>query len=137
MSTETRWPEFARRAFAAGVGSMLTFRLYVVGDDLGALNLYAYEPGAFDSEAEHIGELFAAHAAIALAGAHRQEQLILALATRDLIGQAMGILMERYKVMGHQAFALLVQLSQDTNRKLRDVAAQLVQTGTWPPRQSQ
>lgn len=132
MRTETRWPEFAHRAFEAGAGSMLSFQLYVDDDNLGALNLYTRTPGAFDDESEHVGLLFAAHAAVAFAGVHKQEQLTQALATRDLIGQARGILMERYKITGDQALRLLVRLSQDANRKLRDVADQLVQSGDWP-----
>ncbi len=129
MRTETRWPLFAQRAAEAGAGSMLSFQLFVEGDDLGALNLYAGTPGSFGDESEHVGLMFAAHAAVAFAGAHKHDQLTQALATRDLIGQARGILMERYKITGDQVFQLLVRVSQDTNRKLRDVADQLVRRG--------
>jgi hypothetical protein len=129
MRTETRWPRFAQRAFHAGAGSMLSFQLYVEGDNLGALNLYARQPGAFDDESEHVGLLFAAHAAGAYAGAQKQDQLIAAMATRDLIGQAKGILMERYKISGDRAFSLLIRVSQNTHRKLRDVADELVRSG--------
>jgi transcriptional regulator with GAF, ATPase, and Fis domain len=96
MASDDRWPEFAKRAVRLGVGSMLSFQLYVVGDNLGALNLYSREPAAFDDESEHVGLLFASHAAVAMAGAQRNEQLNRALGTRDLIGQAKGILMERH-----------------------------------------
>lgn len=132
MRTETRWPLFAQRAYRAGAGSMLSIQLYVEGDNLGALNLYAAAPGAFDDESEHVGLMFAAHAAVAFAGVNQHDRLTRALATRDLIGQATGILMERYKITGDQAFRLMVRVSQDTNRKLRDVADQLVRSGDWP-----
>jgi GAF domain-containing protein len=135
MSAETRWPEFARRAVEAGACSMLAFQLYVDGDNLGALNVYARRPNAFEDESVHIGLLFAAHAAVAFATAQRREQLVQAVATRDLIGQAKGILMERFKITSDQAFHLLVQASQHTNQKLRDVADRLVASGELAARQ--
>ncbi|MDQ3901507.1 MAG: GAF and ANTAR domain-containing protein, partial [Actinomycetota bacterium] len=134
MGSDDRWPEFAKRAQQSGVGSMLSFQLYVVGDNLGALNLYNREPGAFDDDSEHVGLLFASHAAVAMAGAQRNEQLNQAMGTRDLIGQAKGILMERHKLTAEQAFMLLVRTSQVTNRKLRDIAEQLTTEGALPIR---
>lgn len=132
MGTERRWPAFAERAAAAGVGSLMSFQLYVTGDNLGALNLYAASPGVFDEESEHIGLLFAAHAAVAYAAAKRESQLLRAVSTRELIGQAQGILMERHKITADQAFGRLVQASQSANVKLREVAEQLVETGQEP-----
>ncbi len=134
-ASEDRWPEFAKRAAQLGVGSMLSFQLYVVGDNLGALNLYNREPDAFDDESEHVGLLFASHAAVAMAGAQRNEQLIRAIGTRDLIGQAKGILMERHKLTAEQAFMLLVRASQATHTKLRDIAEQLTTVGQLPIRE--
>jgi transcriptional regulator with GAF, ATPase, and Fis domain len=132
MANEDRWPEFAKQAAQLGVGSMLSFQLYVVGDNLGALNLYNREPKAFDDESEHVGLLFASHAAVAMAGAQRNEQLNRAMGTRDLIGQAKGILMERHKLTAEQAFLLLVRVSQATHTKLRDIAEQLTTVGQLP-----
>jgi GAF domain-containing protein len=129
LAEDGRWPDFAAGALALGVGSMLSFQLYAADDALGALNLYAPAPHAFDEGSEHVGLLFAAHAAVALANAEQQEQLTEAVRTRDLIGQAKGILMERYKLTGEQAFALLVRGSQQTNIKLRDLAEHLVHSG--------
>jgi GAF domain-containing protein len=134
MGSDNRWPEFAKRAQQLGVGSMLSFQLYLVGDNLGALNLYNREPGAFDDDSEHVGLLFASHAAVAMAGAQRNEQLNQAMRTRDLIGQAKGILMERHKLTADQAFMLLVRTSQVTNRKLRDIADRLTTVGELPIR---
>ncbi len=129
MSREQRWPKFAARALEAGAASMLSFQLYVEGDNLGALNLYSSQPNAFDDESEHVGLLFASHAAIAYAAAQKHSGLQQAVATRQLIGQAQGILMERHKITGDQAFALLVRHSQQENIKLRELSERLVHSG--------
>ena len=129
MSSETRWPRFAARAAGAGAASMLALQLWVEDDDLGALNLYSTQPDAFDEESEQIGLLFVSHAAVAMACAQKQDEMVAGVAPRDLIGQAKGILMERHKIDAVQAFALLVRSSQHRNRKLRDVAEELALTG--------
>jgi len=115
-----------------GVGSMMCFQLFVMGDQLGALNLYSRTPRAFDAESEEIGLVFASHAAVALAGAEHEENLRAGMLTRDLIGQAKGILMERHKLTADQAFDLLARASQVLNRKLFDIAVELTDTGTVP-----
>ncbi|MGZ4551805.1 MAG: ANTAR domain-containing protein, partial [Blastococcus sp.] len=76
--------------------------------------------------------LFASHAAVALAHAEQREHLMTALNSRDLTGQAKGILMERYKVTAPQAFEMLVRVSSLTNRRLVDIAEELVTTGAMP-----
>ena len=129
MRTEQRWPKFTRRVAEYGIGSMLCLQLYVHGDNLGALNLYSSCPDAFSDESEHVGLLLASHAAVALASAQREEHLLQAVETRDLIGQAKGVLMERYKITSDQAFSLLIRASQNTNLKLRDIADHLTATG--------
>jgi transcriptional regulator with GAF, ATPase, and Fis domain len=129
MAHEERWPRFAAAAAEAGAASMLSFQLYVEKDNLGALNLYSYRPDAFDDESEHVALMFASHAAVAFADAQRIDQLNHKAATRDLIGQAKGILMERYNINADRAFAVLVRVSQHNNRKLRDVAEELVSSG--------
>jgi GAF domain-containing protein len=129
LRTDPRWPVLAQRAGSLGVASMLCFQLFAAGDDMGALNLLARRPGAFTDESERIGLLFASHAAVAVAQARKLNHLDTALASRDLIGQAKGVLMERYKITADQAFALLARASQDTNHKLVDVAEYLTQTG--------
>ena len=129
MDREHRWPRFTGRAAALGVHSMLSFQLFVHQDSLGALNLYATRAHAFDDDSEHVGLLFAAHAAVAMSGAQRQEHLARAITARDVIGQAKGMLMERHRLTADQAFALLVRTSQHTNTKLIDVAHRLTATG--------
>lgn len=131
-STDQRWPKFSVRAHEAGAVSLLALQLFVDDDNLGALNLYGRTAGAFDEESEHIGSLFAAHAAIAYSAARRESQLRRAVSTRELIGQAQGILIERHKISADQAFAMLVAASQQANVKLRDVADSLVHTGVMP-----
>ena len=126
MAHEQRWPRFAAAAGEAGAASMLSFQLYVEKDNLGALNLYSYRPNAFDDESEQVGLMFASHAAVAFADAQKIDQLNHKAAPRDLIGQAKGILMERYNISSDRAFAVLVRVSQHNNRKLRDVAEELV-----------
>ena len=132
IASEERWPRFCRQATEAGVGSMLSFQLFVTAGSLGALNLYARTAHAFDEESESVGLVFASHAAIALAGAENEQDLRTALTSRDLIGQAKGILMERFKITADQAFAVLVGASSRTNRKLTDIAEELSATGTLP-----
>jgi transcriptional regulator with GAF, ATPase, and Fis domain len=129
MAHEQRWPDFARRAHEAGAGSMLSFQLYVQGDTLGALNLFSTRAGGFDDESEQVGLLFASHAAVAFADARKIEHLDRAISSRDLIGQAKGMLMERYRIDADGAFRVLARVSQSTNRPLRDVARELVSTG--------
>jgi transcriptional regulator with GAF, ATPase, and Fis domain len=75
MAAERRWPRFTQAALEAGAGGMLSFQLYVEGDNLGALNLFSRQAGAFDDESEHVGLLFAAHAAVAYAAAQQQAKL--------------------------------------------------------------
>ena len=129
MAAETRWPLFSDAALTAGAAGMLCFQLYVHEDTLGALNLVTRTPHGFTDESEHVGRLFAAHAAVALSASQQQAKLVRAVATQQLIGQAQGILMERHRVTDQQAFTMLVQASQDTGTKLRDLAGRLVRSG--------
>jgi GAF domain-containing protein len=122
MSTETRWAEFCRQAIELGANSLLSFQLFVRSENLGALNLYASEAGAFSEDSIETGTILAQHAAVAMVGAANLNQFTSALARRDIIGQAKGILMERRNLDAVQAFDLLLRASQDTNTKLVDVA---------------
>lgn len=126
---DPRWPRFGAKVAGLGIGCMLSFQLYVTRGRLGALNLYADRAGALTDESEQVGLLFAAHAAVAMSDARQISQLTRALGVYDVIGQAKGILMERHRLTGDQAFALLVAGSQQSNRKLLEVARYLVETG--------
>ncbi len=134
-----QWPTFAALALGAGVESMLAFRLFAAEGTLGALNLYSRCRGAFDEAAHAYGAVFAAHAALALAGARIHERdlatvdgLREALVTRDVIGQAKGILMATGGVDAEAAFEQLREVSQRSNRKIRQVAEVVIATGRLP-----
>jgi GAF domain-containing protein len=133
LAADPRWPVLGPRAAARGVGSMLCLQLFVHEDTLGALDLLAHAKAAFTDESEHIGLLLASHAAIAVADAQKLEHATIALASRDIIGQAKGILMERFKLTADQAFDVLAKVSQDANRKVYAVAEDLTRTGTLNP----
>ena len=135
LTTEARYPQWSRRVVTdTGIRSSLSFQLFTSGDSLGALNLYSPHPHGFDAEDRAEGLMFAAHAAVALASAQTEEQLRSAIASRTVLGQAQGILMERYKITPERAFEVLRRVSQDSNVKVRDVARRLVDTGETPGR---
>ena len=125
---EPRFPNYAPDVVKLGVHSALSFKLYTAGRTAGALNLFGYEPNLWDSEAETIGMVLAGHAAAAILASREGEQLQSALSTRDRIGQAKGIIMERFKIDDVRAFGMLRQLSQDTNTKLIEVALRVIDT---------
>jgi GAF domain-containing protein len=132
VAADERWPEFARQAAELGIGSMLCFQLFVTGDRLGACNLFSRTPRAFDDESEEIGLMLAAHAGVALAGAEHESNLRAGMSSRDVIGQAKGILMERHRLTADQAFGVLSRVSQELNRKLVDIAGELTDTRAVP-----
>ena len=111
------------------VSTLLEPAYEVSGDDLGAMNLYNRSPHAFSEESRQSGLPFAAHAAVALAQVQQREDLLTAVDSRDLIGQAKGILMERHKLTAEQAFHLLTTASQHRNVKLREIARELTSSG--------
>jgi hypothetical protein len=122
----SRWPHFAPHAVDAGYRSMLSCELTASSRLRAALNLYAAEPEAFDAEARLTAALFAVQAAVLLYGSEQAQYLQRAVDSRDLIGQAKGILVERFGVGSDEAFQMLVKSSQDTNMKLVDVASWLL-----------
>jgi GAF domain-containing protein len=132
LDADQRWPRFVARAKELGVGSMLAVQLFVDGDNLGGLNLVSRDANAFDDESEHIALLFASHASVAMSGERARGHLQAAVTTREVIGQAQGILMERFRVTPEMAFHMLMLASQDSNRKLREIADELVATGELP-----
>ncbi|MGD9989538.1 GAF and ANTAR domain-containing protein [Pseudonocardia sp.] len=117
-----RWPNFAPQAVERGYRSLMSTQLSANGGARAALNLYSHDSEAFDDSARRMAGLFGLQAGLLLYGVNHAVQLSHALDTRDVIGQAKGILMERFGVDGEQAFQMLVHSSQDTNIKLADVA---------------
>ncbi|RRQ25295.1 ANTAR domain-containing protein [Rhodococcus sp. Eu-32] len=128
--TDPRWPAFGPSAVEAGISSSLSFQLYASDDTIGALNLFAREANAFSYEDEQLGAVLATHAAVALYAANKAEQFSSGLASRDLIGQAKGMLMERYRIDAVHAFELIRELSQTQNVPVTELAAELVRLGS-------
>lgn len=127
LEQEARWPEFSTRAHAeTGVSSIVSFRLFVEEDTMGALCLFACQTEAFDQTDLAMGAVFAAHAALAMSGARREENLLRKAETRDLIGRAKGMLMEGFDLDDEGAFSALRGASQRLNRKLVDIADDVV-----------
>jgi transcriptional regulator with GAF, ATPase, and Fis domain len=124
-----RWPRYAPAARGLGIGSAMGFWLFTEDENLGALNLYSSRPDAFGERTEHVGWLLASHAAVAFASARNEAHLRDAMDTRQDIGEALGILMERRKITEEQAFDLLREQSQSRNVKLRALARQITETG--------
>lgn len=127
---QPRWPAFAPQAHQLGVGSMMGFLLYTEDEELGALNLYSRRPGAFTEAGELAGWLLASHAAVAFSSARTHSQMEHAVATRHIIGEAMGILMGSHHLTEQQAFDVLRRYSQENNVKLREVARRVCEQGT-------
>jgi GAF domain-containing protein len=141
MRTEQRWPDYAQNVAAHGVLSSLSVPLPFQGVTIGALNTYAGQPKAFDDSDVELAKEIAAWVAVAIGNAETASRtrddlslLRTVMTSRACIEQAKGILMERHKITEDEAFTMLTHTSQRTNTKLRDVAAELVQTGTLPGR---
>jgi transcriptional regulator with GAF, ATPase, and Fis domain len=132
LRTDERWPHYRARALELGVRSMISFRLFVTGDSMGALDMSSREPHAFDQRSQLVGQVFAAQASVAMKAALTQAGLEAALGSRDVIGQAKGIVMARSRMTAHMAADTLKRLSQDRNQPLRELAAQIAETGEVP-----
>jgi GAF domain-containing protein len=136
MREEERWPDYAAHAAGLGVGSSLSIPLPFQGASIGALNIYSGRTHAFTDTDVPVGEDVAAFVAIAVGNAEASARatddvanMRKAMASRAVIEQAKGILMERYRVTAEQAFTLLTHASQRSNVKLREVAEELTSTG--------
>lgn len=133
LSTDERWPKWGPEvASRLGLFSIVSYRLFSTESNLGALNLYGRSKSAFTADDVHDGTALAAHIGVALAGAQEVENLEKALGGRTVIGQATGILMERFDLTPDRAFGLLSKISQNRNLKLRPLAEQIVQTRSLP-----
>ncbi|MEV1144875.1 GAF and ANTAR domain-containing protein [Micromonospora sp. NPDC049799] len=140
LTAEDRWPDWAERGVKAGVGSSLSIGLPIQDAVVGALNVYARTPHAFDDDTVAVLETFAAYAAVALANAQLYDstavlaqQMQEAMASRAVIEQAKGIIMAERRCTPTEAFNILAKVSQDSNRKVRDVAQALVDRAAGTP----
>ena len=139
MTSETRWPDWTRRASEAGAGGSLSIGLPVQEGVTGALNIYATESDALDEHVLAVAQTFASYAEAAMANAYLYnakttlaQHLEIAMRSRAVIEQAKGIIMGDRRCRADEAFTILTKLSQDTNRKLRDVAVALIERTTAP-----
>lgn len=124
---EGRWHEFIPGAVAHGLRSQLGVRMFVNDHTVGVLNLYSTSHDEIGADSRHLAELFATHAALAYGHSRKLDDLAGAVESRQVIGQATGIVMERYGVGPDRAFEYLVRVSGTTETKLRDVARELVE----------
>jgi GAF domain-containing protein len=133
LATDERFPLYARDAIAeTPIRSIMAFQLFIADETMGALNVYSEQPHDFGPASREIGLVFAAHSSVAWNSARRDEQFKRALSSRDTIGQAKGMIMERYGVDAVRAFDLLRKLSQDSNVPLIKVATELIATAQAP-----
>lgn len=125
---DQRWPRYIKEAVeSTGLQSQLAVQLFL--DDkgmVGGLNLYSTASASIDPEAVEVAEAFATHAALALGHARKVSELEQGMASRKLIGQALGVLMERYEMNEARAFAFMTRASSHSNIKLRDIALEVV-----------
>ncbi|MEV6300166.1 GAF and ANTAR domain-containing protein [Actinoplanes sp. NPDC051861] len=133
-ASESRWSGWGRHVAGAGLGSVLSVGLPIEERVAGALNIYGERPGAFDDEAVRLAQAFGRYATVALANAHLYastaslaQHMQVAMESRAVIEQAKGIIMGERRCTADEAFAILTKVSQDSNRKVRDVAAALVE----------
>lgn len=133
LTADERWPKWGPHvARELGMHSIMSYQLFSDGPVIGALNLYGSERSSFTNDDLYDGLALAAHVAVALAAAQEVEHLKAAITTRTVIGQATGMLMERFDLDADTAFGVLARLSSQQNMKLRTIAEQVVQTRTLP-----
>jgi len=133
LATDERWPRWGKLVSArTGAHASMSYRLFTEQDQLGALNMYSTRPAAFGHQDLRDGYLVAAYAAAAVGSRMKEAQLTTALESRTLIGQATGILMERFDLSAEAAFGLLRRISQTKNIKVVTLAQGLVEHG-WLP----
>ena len=131
LVADGRWPRWAPAAARLGVGSSISVHLFTDAA-LGSLNLYSLRPREYGYADVEAAKVIGAHASVVLAYARNEQNLWQAIDTRNLIGQAQGMLMQKYGLTAEKAFGVLRRYSQDHNRKLAAVAEQLTTTGALP-----
>jgi transcriptional regulator with GAF, ATPase, and Fis domain len=133
LARDDRWPRWGKWVHEnLAVQSMLCFQLFTSTRSYGALNMYSGRTDGFDAHDRMVGLALAAHAAVAVVASNTSEHLNIAVLNRTVVGQAEGILMERYDLTADQAFAMLVRVSQAENRRVAVIAEELVATRRTP-----
>lgn len=129
LGTDERWPRYSRAVLErTPIRSVVAIRMYFEGRSLAALNFMADRPHAFDDDSVEIAQVVAIHTSLVWNSLRREDQFQTALGSRDLIGQAKGMLMERFKIDAVKAFDLLRHLSQDLNIKLAEIARRIIES---------
>lgn len=126
VKDDLRWPKWGPAAAAIGIRSVIGVRLATRNRGYGSLNIYADRPSAFTASDEQAAEILAAHATAAFAVAERVEGLTTAVESRTTIGQAQGILMQKFDMGSDAAFEFLKRISQHENKRLSTVAEAIV-----------
>jgi GAF domain-containing protein len=127
LTTDPRWPKYRADALEeTRIRSVLSLPLFADELSMGALNFYAERAGSFSESSRRVAATLATAGALAWSNAVRGQQFAAALNSRDTIGQAKGILMERYEIDDQAAFNVLVKLSQSTSVSVRDIARRLI-----------
>lgn len=133
LADDARWPRWGPRlADVTPARSAFCVRLFTTEDTLGALNMFSSVEDGFDETDRDEGLALAAHVAIAVAAAQEIQSLGVAMDSRSVIGQAMGIIMERYQLQPDLAFSVLTRLSQHSQVRVRDLALEIVETRSLP-----
>ena len=132
VENDSRWAAWGPAVAELGIRSVLSLRLETSSRRYGSLNLYSDRVGGFDADDLAVGQIFVRHASVALASAHNEDGLLVAVDARKLIGQAQGILMERFGIDADRAFEFLRRRSQEQNVKLRVVAEWVVEHRSTP-----
>jgi transcriptional regulator with GAF, ATPase, and Fis domain len=135
LAAEQRWPKWREAVLDLDLRSSCSFRLFLISGDeetFGSLNMFSSRAHAFDAHAQALGQIFASHAAVALKAAITESGLEQAIRSRDLIGQAKGILMESNHVDADQAFQMLRRAAHDRAMRVRTLAEQVIDSGTLP-----
>ena len=132
LADDPRWPTWGPQVSALGFHSVLSSEIHGRGRRMGALNLYGATETAFDDKDFEIAQIFAKQASLVLGYVLHETELMHALETRTVIGQAQGILMQRFKISSATAFALLRRHSMDNNTRVRDLADYIIETRDLP-----
>ena len=135
IAEEQRWPLWREAVLEFDLRSSISFRLFLASGEeetFGSLNMFASRAHAFDAHAQALGQVFASHAAVALKAAITEAGLEQAVRSRDVIGRAKDILMERHDIGAGEAFQMLCRISNDRNITMHTLAEQITESGALP-----
>jgi GAF domain-containing protein len=132
LGSDQRWPTWGPRVSELGFRSILSAEIHGRGHRIGALNLYGSTEATFGHQDFEMAQMFAHQASLVLGFVLHEADLLQAMETRSIVGQAQGILMQRFEIGSATAFALLRRYSMDTNTRVRDLAEYIIETRDLP-----